>query len=114
MMDCTHFQNPAILEYIDKHPNYSYWQKILMTINENTPFVPLEVYLFARNNGYDIIEKTMFDGIDFATKYQGIYTVYRLRQKAIPYAFLYILVNGDVIRFTKGTEFEEISACFWD
>ena len=114
MMDCTHFQNPAILEYIEKHPNYSYWQKILMTINENTPFVPLEVYLLAKANGYDIIEKTMFDGIKFTRKYQGIYTVYRLKKKIPTYkgGRSYILVNGDVIRFTKDNEFNEIEACF--
>lgn len=111
---CTHFQNPAVVEYIEKNPKATYWQKIIMTINENTPFIPLEVYLFAKANGYDIIEKTWFDGLDFAKKYQGIYTVYRLKKKIPTYkgACDYILVNGNVIRFTKGAEFEEIEACF--
>ncbi|MBQ2644732.1 hypothetical protein IJG14_04065 [bacterium] len=96
-----------------KSDKATYWQKIIMTINENTPFIPLEVYLFAKANGYDIIEKTWFDGIEFARKYQGIYTVYRLRRKAIPYLSCYILVNGNVIRFTKDDENMEIDACFW-
>ncbi|MCR5262170.1 MAG: hypothetical protein K6C94_10105 [Candidatus Gastranaerophilales bacterium] len=55
MLDCTHVKNPAILEYVAKNPHHTYWQDLLITINENNPFVPLEVYLFAKANGYDII-----------------------------------------------------------
>ena len=110
-MDCPHFETPAVIEDIEKHPNLTFWQSRLNDIDKLIPFVPLEVYLFAKANGYDIVEKTIYNGVSVARTYKGEYKIY-IAKKSNIIGYDYIFVKGKEIRFGTEKEYSELLYCF--
>ena len=108
--DCPHFNTPAVIEDMEKYPNGTFWENRLNDLDELIPWVPLEVYLFAKAHGYDIVKKTIFNGNSTFRSYLGIYKVYIVR-KSNERGYAYILVNDKEIKFYNG-KYSEIESCF--